>query len=57
MQKKQSDFKAPQRKQIRSIDISSITYKLVPKANPYIRPASYRKQKSVTMIGTNAEIY
>lgn len=48
---------APQRKGIKSVDISNVVFKPKPKANPYLRTPTYRKQKSVSMLGTNSEIY
>lgn len=48
---------APQRKGIKSIDMSNVVYKPTFKSNPYLRTPTYRKQKSVSMIGTNSEVY
>lgn len=58
MTKKQNNsWAAPQRKGIRSVDVSAVVYKPTMKSNPYLRTPTYRKQKSVSMIGTNSEIY
>jgi len=58
MTKKQNNsWAAPQRKGIRSVDVSAVVYKPTMKSNPYLRTPTYRKQKSVSMIGTNSEVY
>jgi hypothetical protein len=58
MTKKNNDnWAAPQRKGIKSVDMSAVVYKPTFKSNPYLRTPTYRKQKSVTMIGTNSEVY
>ena len=54
---KKQNWTAPQRKGIRSVDVSAVVYKPSMKSNPYLRTPTYRKQKSVSMIGTNSEIY
>jgi hypothetical protein len=48
---------APQRKGIKSVDVSAVVFKPTIKMNPYLRTPTYRKQKSVSMIGTNSEVY
>lgn len=48
---------APQRKGIQSVDVSAVVFKPTIKMNPYLRTPTYRKQKSVSMIGTNSEVY
>lgn len=55
--KSNDDWSAPQRKDIKSVDVSAVVFKPVFKMNPYLRTPSYRKQKSVRMRGTNSEIY
>ena len=56
--KKNNDsWAAPQRKQIKSVDVSAVVYKPAMKMNPYLRTPTYRKQKSVSMLGTNSEVY
>lgn len=58
MQNKNNDnWTAPQRKGIKSVDVSAVVYKPTFKNNPYLRTPTYRKQKSVSMIGTNSEVY
>jgi hypothetical protein len=57
MTKKQNSWTAPQRKGIRSVDVSAVVYKPTMKSNPYLRTPTYRKQKSVSMLGTNSEVY
>ena len=58
MTKKSNDnWAAPQRKGIKSVDMSAVVYKPTFKSNPYLRTPTYRKQKSGTMIGTNSEVY
>lgn len=54
-----SNWSAPQRKGIRSVDVSAVIYKLEAKKNPYIRSSTYRSiiPKRNTMIGSNSEIY
>lgn len=54
-----SNWSAPMRKGIRSVDVSAVIYKLESKKNPYIRSSSYRNMipKRETMIGSNSEIY
>ena len=56
--KKNNDtWAAPQRKGIKSVDVSAVVFKPSIKSNPYLRTPTYRKQKSVSMIGTNSEVY
>ena len=56
--KKNNDsWAAPQRKGIKSVDVSAVVFKPSIKMNPYLRTPTYRKQKSVSMIGTNSEVY
>lgn len=43
--------------QVRSVDISAVVYKTVRKENPYNRSASYRNRKSISLIGSNSEVY
>lgn len=58
MQNKNNDnWTAPQRKGIKSVDVSAVVYKPTFKNNPYLRTPTYRKKKSVSMIGTNSEVY
>jgi hypothetical protein len=58
MQKKNNDnWAAPQRKEIKSVDVSTVVYKPSIKMNPYLRTPTYRRQKSVSMLGTNSEVY
>lgn len=54
-----SNWSAPMRKGVRSVDISAVIYKYELKKNPYIRSSAYRKTmpKVSTLIGTNSEIY
>lgn len=54
-----SNWSAPMRKGVRSVDVSAVIYKLEPKKNPYIRSSTYRGivNKRSTMIGSNSEIY
>jgi len=52
-----TNWTAPQRKGIKSIDMSNVVYKPTFKSNPYLRTPTYRKRKSIPMIGTNAEVY
>ena len=54
---KNQDWIAPQRKEIKSVDVSTVVFKPALKANPYLRTPTYRKQKSVSMLGTNSECY
>ena len=57
--KGKSNWSAPMRKGIRSVDVSAVVYKLEAKHNPYLRPPSYRSMvtKRNTLIGSNSEIY
>jgi hypothetical protein len=57
--KVKSNWSAPMRKGIRSVDVSAVIYTLEAKKNPYIRPSNYRKiiPKHSTLIGSNSEIY
>ena len=55
--KNNDNWTAPQRKQIKSVDMSAVVYKPSIKMNPYLRTPTYRKQKSVSMQGTNSEVY
>ena len=48
---------APQRKGIQSVDVSTVVFKPTIKMNPYLRTPTYRKQKSVSLLGTNSEVY
>ena len=48
---------APQRKGIQSVDVSAVVFKPTIKMNPYLRTPTYRKQKSVSLRGTDSEIY
>ena len=57
MTKKKQNWKAPQSKEIRSIDISAILFKPSTKSNPYLRTPTYRRKQSVPMTGTNSECY
>jgi hypothetical protein len=58
MTKKQNSWAAPQRKTIRSVDVSAVVFKQTIKKNPYIRSASYRALPSKSMTGlTNSEAY
>jgi hypothetical protein len=57
MKNKKQNWSAPQNKIIKSIDISAVLFKPAPKANPYLRTPTYRKQKSVSLLGTNSEVY
>jgi len=50
-------WSAPQKKQIKSVDISAVIYKPQRKEDKYIRSSTYRKQASISLKGTNAEIY
>ena len=52
-----TNWTAPQRKGIKSIDMSNVVYKPTFKSNPYLRTPTYRKQKSVSLRGTDAEVY
>ena len=54
---KNQDWIAPQRKEIKSVDVSAVVFKPALKSNPYLRTPTYRKQKSVSMLGTNSECY
>jgi len=48
---------APQRRDIKSVDVSAVIYKQVTALNPYLRTPTYRKQRSIRMVGTNSECY
>jgi len=48
---------APQRKGIQSVDVSAVVFKPTIKMNPYLRTPTYRKQKSVSLRGTDSEVY
>jgi len=57
--KGKSNWSAPMREGIRSVDVSAVIYKLEAKHNPYLRTPSYRSMvtKHNTLIGSNSEIY
>ena len=55
--KNTNSWTAPQRKGIQSVDVSAVVFKPKMKMNPYLRTPTYRKQKSVSMLGTNREVY
>lgn len=59
MNKKQNNnWAAPQRKVIKSIDISAVVFKPKFKENPYLRSASYRALPGKSTKGlTNSEAY
>ena len=57
MNKAKQGWEAPQAKTIKSVDVSRVVYKLEAKKNPYLRPPSYRRQKSISLFGTNSECY
>jgi len=57
MSNTKQNWSAPQRKGIKSVDVSSVVFKPTLKSNQYLRTATYRKQKSVSMTGTNSEVY
>lgn len=48
---------APQRKDIKSVDVSAVVFTQVTAVNPYLRTPTYRKQRSIPMVGTNSECY
>lgn len=48
---------APQRKDIKSVDVSAVVFKQVTAVNPYLRTPTYRKQRSIRIVGTNSECY
>jgi len=52
-----NNWEAPQQKQIKSVDISAVVLKPVFKENPYIRTPTYRKTRSISLKGTNSEVY
>jgi len=52
-----NNWEAPQRKQIKSVDISAVVFRPVLKENPYLRTPTYRRAKSISLKGTNSEVY
>lgn len=42
---------------LKHLDISAVIFKPAPRVNIYLRTPTYRKRKSIKIIGTNAECY
>jgi hypothetical protein len=54
---KKSIWAAPIPAGIRSVDVSAVVYKMMIKESAYMRTPTYRKRKSIKIIGTNSECY
>ena len=57
MNQQKNKWSAPFSNKIKSINISQVIYAYKPKQNAYNRPPHYRKQKSISLEGTNSEVY
>lgn len=42
---------------LKHMDIAAVIFKPVPRVNIYLRTPTYRKRKSIKIIGTNSECY